>query len=86
MHSNSQILMNSKIKMQSIAYMDGFRTQGVVAEPFFVLLFFGAGKKGVGGGMKISVGEEEGMKKSFRGSGGDETWVRVCVCVGGGLL
>ena len=49
MHSNSQILMNSKIKMQSIAYMDGFRTQGVVAEPFFVLLFFGAGKKGEGG-------------------------------------
>ena len=42
--------MNSKIKMQSIAYMDGFRTQGVVAEPFFVLLFFGAGKKGEGGG------------------------------------
>ena len=53
MQANIEILMNSKLKMQSITFMSGSCPQDALLEPMF-LQFLGRTRKV---GMKISVGE-----------------------------
>ena len=74
MQSNSQISLNSKIKMQSITCMNGFRNQDAVAETKFCL-FLGRIKRGGRG--ETWVGAAGCFRISLRR--------RCCVWVNGGV-